>query len=346
MLQFARLVQRPACIRFTLLAALVVLLAGCQVLPLTAAGNPTETVAPSPTATALPSPTATLEPTATPAPTDTPVPTPTLAPLQASVDLDPAILMQGQTLAVHVTTNRPCAIEGALADAPLKFVSEDGLQHLALAGIDALAESGERAIHIAITGEDLQTATLDMQVNVVPGTFETETLTFSDEVSKLLDPAISQPEAERLAELWSQFTPHMVLTDTLSWPVEGAFTSYFGTRRQYGDQVSGYHAGLDIDGEEGDVVLAGGPGTVVLAEQLQVRGNAVILDHGAGVFSAYYHLSEIEVEVGQEVAQGEPIGKMGSTGLVTGSHLHWELHVGGVAVEPTEWVERSFVTAP
>ena len=80
----------------------------------------------------------------------------------------------------------------------------------------------------------------------------------------------------------------------------------------------------------------------MLAEELQVRGMAVIIDHGAGVMSGYFHLSEIAVQPGDQIAAGQLIGKVGATGLVTGSHLHWEMRVGGVAVDPLEWLDRRF----
>jgi len=93
-------------------------------------------------------------------------------------------------------------------------------------------------------------------------------------------------------------------------------------------------------------VLAAASGIVVLAEELQVRGRAVILDHGAGVMSGYFHLSEIGVETGDRVSAGQVLGSVGATGLVTGSHLHWEMRVNGVAVNPQDWLGRRFVWQP
>jgi murein DD-endopeptidase MepM/ murein hydrolase activator NlpD len=81
---------------------------------------------------------------------------------------------------------------------------------------------------------------------------------------------------------------------------------------------------------------------VALAEELTVRGKVVIIDHGLGVYSSYYHLSEITVQVGQNVEPGDPIGKVGSTGLSTGCHLHWEIRVGGVYVDPLQWTQQVF----
>ena len=76
---------------------------------------------------------------------------------------------------------------------------------------------------------------------------------------------------------------------------------------------------------------------MALAEPLTVRGNAVIIDHGLGVHSGYYHLSEISVQEGQQVKKGDVVGKVGDTGLATGPHLHWEIRVNGINVDPAQW---------
>jgi murein DD-endopeptidase MepM/ murein hydrolase activator NlpD len=83
----------------------------------------------------------------------------------------------------------------------------------------------------------------------------------------------------------------------------------------------------------------------MLAEPLTVRGNALVLDHGWGMLTGYWHLSKIEVDVGQRVQKGDLIARIGSTGLSTGSHLHWEMWVGGVNVNPMEWL-RLFYAWP
>jgi murein DD-endopeptidase MepM/ murein hydrolase activator NlpD len=81
---------------------------------------------------------------------------------------------------------------------------------------------------------------------------------------------------------------------------------------------------------------------VVLAEPLTLWGNAVVIDHGWGVLTGYGHLSVIEVEVGQTVAAGDTIAKVGNTGLSTGAHLHWETWVGGTSVDSLQWLEQTF----
>jgi murein DD-endopeptidase MepM/ murein hydrolase activator NlpD len=79
---------------------------------------------------------------------------------------------------------------------------------------------------------------------------------------------------------------------------------------------------------------------VALAQPLQVRGNAILLDHGRGIFTGYWHLNELRVAVGQKVAAGDLIGLVGNTGLSTGAHLHWELRINGIAVDPTQFWEE------
>jgi murein DD-endopeptidase MepM/ murein hydrolase activator NlpD len=106
--------------------------------------------------------------------------------------------------------------------------------------------------------------------------------------------------------------------------------------------VTSYHTGHDYGADAGTPILAPNAGTVALAEPLQVRGNVVILDHGLGVFSAFWHLSRIDVEAGQIVSQGEVVGLVGNTGLSTGPHLHWEMRVLGVPVDPVQWTKRTF----
>jgi murein DD-endopeptidase MepM/ murein hydrolase activator NlpD len=78
---------------------------------------------------------------------------------------------------------------------------------------------------------------------------------------------------------------------------------------------------------------------VVLADQLFVRGNAVVIDHGRGVLTGYWHMQVIKVKVGERVGTGQMLGEVGTTGLSTGPHLHWEMRVNGVAVDPMQWVE-------
>jgi len=297
--------------------------------------EPSATPAPSET----PTPPATTAPTATPAPTDTPAPT--AEPLSAAVSLSQPRLAQGSVGVVRVSASRPCEVTASLADRELGFVRAGEGQYMALVGIHALASTESLPLTVEVTAEDGQRLSLATTVEVISGDYGEEVIHFDEETGKLLDPAISEPENVLMGKVWETFSPEILWTDAFLWPVEGPFTSYFGTRRSYDGQISSYHAGLDIDGETGDPVLAAADGNVVMVEPLQVRGNVVVVDHGAGVLTGYFHLDSFAVEEGQTVKAGDVIGQMGATGLVTGSHLHWELHVGGIATDPAEWTEAA-----
>src|SRR5207245_2752637 len=102
-----------------------------------------------------------------------------------------------------------------------------------------------------------------------------------------------------------------------------------------------YHRGTDFTGQTGDPITAAAAGKAVFVGPLKVRGNSVILDHGAGVFTAYHHLSHFDVAQGASVAAGQLLGLIGSTGLVTGPHLHWEVIVRGIEVDGLLWLNGS-----
>jgi murein DD-endopeptidase MepM/ murein hydrolase activator NlpD len=124
---------------------------------------------------------------------------------------------------------------------------------------------------------------------------------------------------------------------------ENCWTSLFGTRRSYnGSPYNYFHTGLDLCGGVGTEIFAPATGKVVFAGPLTVRGNATVIDHGWGIYTAYDHQSEVFVTPGEYVAPAQVIGLGGATGRVTGPHLHWEVWVGGVQVDPIDWLQKSF----
>ncbi len=117
-------------------------------------------------------------------------------------------------------------------------------------------------------------------------------------------------------------------------PVSGVSTGSFGRRRVFNGQPRRPHSGMDIAAPEGTPVRAPSAGTVIERGDFFFSGNLVYLDHGQGLISMFAHLSEIDVEIGQRVAKGDVIGKVGATGRVTGPHLHWSLGLNGSWIDP------------
>lgn len=117
-------------------------------------------------------------------------------------------------------------------------------------------------------------------------------------------------------------------------PTKGVISSEFGVRRFINDQPRNRHVGLDIAAKEGSPVVAPLKGKVILSENFFYKGNVIYLDHGDGFITSYSHLSKREVIVGQNISKGEILGYVGSTGRVTGPHLHWEVSLLGTLLNP------------
>jgi murein DD-endopeptidase MepM/ murein hydrolase activator NlpD len=261
------------------------------------------------------------------------------------VSASPAPVLQGQTVLIEIGSHDRLALKGSFLGQDLRFVEEDG-RYLALAGVDALTAPGRYPLALKVT--DLSSGdrlTMQETFTVAKGTFTTYNVVVPADRQWLLDPQVSEAERKKVNAVFAGVSESRLWSGVLGFPLGGELriTAPFGQRRSYGGGVpTSYHAGQDYGADEGTPVLAPITGTVALAEPLQVRGNAVILDHGWGVLTGYWHLSRIDVVPGQMVGRGEVIGLTGNTGLSTGPHLHWEMRVVGVPVDPLQWTRQEF----
>ncbi len=136
------------------------------------------------------------------------------------------------------------------------------------------------------------------------------------------------------------FQPASVETN-FDLPVQGPFSSPFGLKRFLNEQPRSPHSGLDIAAAEGVEIRAPSPGTVTATGDYFFNGNTVLIDHGQGLITMYCHMSRIDVEVGQTINRGDFLGAVGSTGRVTGPHLHWSVSLNNVRVDPILFLEDS-----
>lgn len=180
--------------------------------------------------------------------------------------------------------------------------------------------------------------------------FREETIQLNKPLSQLRrsDSMRRIEEAKRLAELLNtQNREADYHFEAFRVPVPDArITSYFGDRRLYAyadtESDTSIHMGLDLAVPEGTAVKSSGAGMVVFAGERLISGNTVVIEHLPGVYSLYYHLADIAVESGDPVQENEIIGSVGSTGLATGPHLHWEIRIGGIGVDPQLMTSFSF----
>ncbi len=285
--------------------------------------------APTSTAVAGARPTPTPVPTATPSPT--PEPTPTPAP---SVEVAVSFPHQGGFLLVRLL-NPPVGLSQAsalFAGGAYPLLPEAGRWY-ALIGLGTDFPPGDYTVEVA-GSETLGSTT----VSIAPGAFAQEYVDLPPETAGLLtDAAAIEDEKRLLANVYAGFTAERLWSGAWLLPAAGPITNPFGLQRSINGGPFSPHTGTDIAADAGAPVTASAAGRVAFAGPLYLRGNSVIIDHGAGVFSGYHHLQSVAVAEGQAVNAGDLIGYVGATGLVSGPHLHWEAIVGGVRVDPTLW---------
>jgi murein DD-endopeptidase MepM/ murein hydrolase activator NlpD len=260
------------------------------------------------------------------------------------VEVPPSIV-QGRSGHIYVETTRPLAVNAKWMGQPIVFspIHPDGLRQFALLPVDALQDVGTYDLVLGYTTARGAQVSRSWPIAVEDGGYESQQIVVSDDKAAAMTPDAINAEREKVVGIWSQVSPILLWQGTFARPIDPQYptTSPFGTRRDYSvADIGSFHAGQDFGAPEGVLVTAPAAGTVVLAEPVTVRGSAVILDHGRGIFTGYWHLSEIKVEVGQQVAPGDVIGIVGNTGLSTGAHLHWEMRVNGVAVDPMQFLDE------
>ena len=260
----------------------------------------------------------------------------------AAVEVQPLPVAQGQTLVVAVQTTEAVTLTGKLFEQEVHFAEEAGTYY-GLMGVHVFTEPGLYDLELTAVDGRRQSTTINTGVVVEEGRFYFERINVPSSRTNLLDPAAIARDRERLDAARQMFTPERHWTGPFQRPSVGAISAYFGSRRSYNSgPYTSYHSGVDFRAPRGTPVYAAASGTVVLAEQLTLWGNAVVIDHGWGVLTGYAHLSAIEVQIGQQVEQGELIAKVGNTGLSTGSHLHLETWVGGTSVNGLQWMETFY----
>jgi len=261
-----------------------------------------------------------------------------------TIDVEPLVMTQGGTEEIKVHAPPGITLRGSLADYMLNFFPlEDG--YVAMQGIHAMLPSGLYPLELEGILPGGERFVFSQNVLIQDANFPYDPSLQVDPAT--IDPTVTVPEQELWESLGKPVTPEKMWDGIFASPVPADFkdcwTSFFGTRRSYnGGTYDYFHSGLDFCGRTGTELYAVAPGIVVYVDTLVVRGGVVVIDHGWGVYTAYDHLSEFRVQVNDLVQPGQVIGLGGSTGRSTGPHLHWEVWVGGVQVNPVDWLARAY----
>jgi len=265
--------------------------------------------------------------------------------------VSPLPLMQGRTTVIRVQVPEGVTVDGMLVDHALHFFPDADGSQVALQGVHALLEPGAYPLRLEATLPDGSKQSFEQLVLIISGNYPDDPLLYVD--AGTIDPTVIEPEDQLIEATVQEATPQKLWTGSFVTPAalyaeSTYFTSRYGSRRKYIGLESdltyqGFHTGLDFGGGTSLPITAPAAGRVVLtAPDLVVRGNATIIDHGWGVYSGFWHQSEFQVQVGDTVSAGQIIGLVGNTGRGTGAHLHWELWVNGVQVDPLDWLQQEY----
>jgi murein DD-endopeptidase MepM/ murein hydrolase activator NlpD len=259
-----------------------------------------------------------------------------------AIKIGPALPKQGDVIVISVTTQIPLqSLVGSLAGRPLTFVQKNGA-YLALSGVGAIQDAGVYSVTLRAITVDGVPASASGRMRVAAGQFAFENLTIGQKLAPLLAVDVNLEERAALDGIFNRnFTGAQYWKGPLADPIQSRVISYYGTRRNFNrGTLNTFHSGIDMPARMGTAVGAAAPGRVVAVQEFPIRGNVVIIDHGRGVFTIYCHLSRFAVQVGDQVDAGGLLGYTGSTGRSLGPHLHFELAVGGVTVNPLPWLKR------
>ena len=177
--------------------------------------------------------------------------------------------------------------------------------------------------------------------NVIKGNYRSENLK--------VDPARVHPSKEdqerakrertEVRRIYANGHPYPLWETVFQKPMDSVITSPYGNQRLFNGKLASYHGGTDFRASVGTPVRASNRGIVKLAKNLFYAGNTILIDHGAGVFTIYAHLSQFGVSADQKVREGQIIGRSGQSGRVSGPHLHWGVKLNGQNVAPLQFME-------
>lgn len=229
-------------------------------------------------------------------------------------------------------------VSGRFLDKELSFFIASKDRRLALAPIGLETKIGRTTITVeGKTEAGTSVFGWTEEVQIQNKEFPKRSLTVNPKYVKLRkeDVERNRRDKKKLRKAFALQTSTGYLDGNFRSPVPGALSTVFGERRVFNGEPKSRHTGADLKGAAGTPITAPANGVVALTGNFFFEGKTVVLDHGHGVVSYYIHMSKIDVKEGDRVVTGQLLGKVGSTGRVTGPHLHWGLKIYRTAVDPT-----------
>ena len=266
---------------------------------------------------------------------------------QPSLSVQPGTAKPGDPVLVTVrgVTGLP---SGTLAGRPLQFFEASGAW-LALTGLPV--EQAVGTVELKVTAP----RPAEGKVQELVGTLDVVEPGYPERQLQVAGKYVKPPASvkARMAEdraafaaAFSQPFAAPLFQDNFAWPRQDRITAPYGDRRSFNGKLQSQHFGVDIDGDTGAPIHAANAGTVVMVRDCYSSGGTVIVHHGAGLYTTYFHMSRMDVKPGTKVKQGQKLGLVGNTGRVTGPHLHWGVKADGLWVDGLSLLKLDFFGTP
>lgn len=227
-------------------------------------------------------------------------------------------------------------VKGSWLGQPLEFFKLGEEEYTSLVGVDLRLNPGIYPLEVQVDSPGTSLHAYRTTIEVVKKDYGVQRLTLPEDMVSL-DPATLKrvrKEGAEFSKLWDIHTPKRYWYANFVRPVPGKLTTTFGLRRILNGEPRSPHSGVDLRAAVGEPVRAANHGRIVLVGEFFFHGKAVVIDHGWGLYTMYFHLSKVNVSPGDLVGKNYVIGLAGSTGRATGPHLHWGVRLGGARVDP------------
>lgn len=220
--------------------------------------------------------------------------------------------------------NNPFKIDSFYALIPISYYQKSGSYRVIISYIE-----NDKKI---FKGVDLK---------VVDGKYKSEIINVKPsklKPDKTLEKRVKK-EYEEAMEVYNSISEKIYWNENFIYPMKSKITSDFGTKRVYNGELKSYHGGTDFRATPNTPIVASNSGIIKIAQNRFYSGNSIVIDHGQGVYSCYFHLNKMNFKVGDFVKKGEIIGLSGNTGRSTGPHLHFAFRINGIQVNPLQAIE-------
>ena len=251
-------------------------------------------------------------------------------------------IFQGNIIELKIPAEGLTAVQGRMGNATIPFYPSGNGYFTTLVGVDLEAKPG--LVNVMVKGTTISATVRESQIRlqIKPKSFKQESFSVAAEFDQLSAEVIERirKDQDQFSRAFMSSAPERLWEGSFVLPVSSDITSPFGYRRVINGTPRAPHTGVDLKAALGTEVMAANHGRVVLLGDFFFSGNSVVLDHGGGLYTVYFHLSEFKVEAGASVRKGDVIGLSGMTGRVTGPHLHWGARLNNARVDPFELLRK------